>query len=347
MSSDNNRFEFIEIGRGIAALLVVCFHATGIIGLPKYFGQAPLSGIFSFGYAGVDFFFVLSGFIIFYSTSKNHANFAAVSAYVKHRLIRIYPIYWVVGLLLLPLAYLMGHQVGAANSVMDFLLLPRDSYPFVPVAWTLRHEMLFYLSFMLFFLNVTLAWAYFLLWGGAIVVCSVLSLELFSPFPSLYLNDHNLEFLLGIFVAQYAKLYQVAWINPAYILLTGAAIFISSGMYESLIHVGIYSEHSHFHLLYGVGAMLMVSGMLSLKADLDNHWVRVGVFFGRASYSIYLIHFAVLSAAVKLLLPFRLALWLNMVLLVMSGAMIGSLLFQYVERPLLARIRSRVAKGAP
>ena len=94
MSTAVNRFELIEIGRGIAALLVVFFHATAIAGLPKYFGQAPLAGLFSFGYAGVDFFFVLSGFIIFYSTAKNHGNPRAIFSYVKHRLIRIYPIYW-------------------------------------------------------------------------------------------------------------------------------------------------------------------------------------------------------------------------------------------------------------
>ena len=108
MSAAAKRFEYIEIGRGIASLLVVCFHATAIIGLPKYFGRLPLDGLFSFGYAGVDFFFVLSGFIIFFSTSKNHANPASVITYVKHRLIRIYPIYWVVCLLILPLSFLQN-----------------------------------------------------------------------------------------------------------------------------------------------------------------------------------------------------------------------------------------------
>jgi exopolysaccharide production protein ExoZ len=46
----------IEAARGIAALLVVLFHATAIINLPKYFSALPFSGFFLFGYAGVDFF---------------------------------------------------------------------------------------------------------------------------------------------------------------------------------------------------------------------------------------------------------------------------------------------------
>jgi peptidoglycan/LPS O-acetylase OafA/YrhL len=346
MSSSETRFELIEIGRGIAALLVVFFHATVTIALPKYFGQAPMGGLFSFGYAGVDFFFVLSGFIIFYSTGKNHGKPTAILSYIKHRLIRIYPIYWVVGLLLLPLTYLMGHHVGVADAVMDFLLVPREGYPFIPVAWTLRHELLFYVSFLLFFVNITLAWGYFLLWGAAIAVCSLFSIDFISPFHSLYLNDHNLEFLLGIGVAQYAKSNQISWIKPAYLFLVGLFVFIASGLNESLIHVGNYPEHSHYHLFYGVGAVLMVGGLIRLKANLQNYWVVVGAFLGRASYSIYLIHFAMLSAVVKLLVPLHLPLWLDMVLLVLSGVVIGSLLYQYVERPMLAMIRSRIAKDA-
>ncbi len=346
MSAAGNRFELIEIGRGVASLLVVCFHATGLINLPKYFGLAPLNGLFNFGYAGVDFFFVLSGFIIFYSTTKNHGKPSAIWPYIKHRLIRIYPIYWFVGMLLLPLSYLMGYHVGAVNALMDFFLVPREGYPFITVAWTLRHEMLFYVSFLLFFLNVTLAWGYFLLWGGAITACSLLSLDIISPFPSLYLNDHNLEFLLGIGVAQYAKSNQVTWIKPAYLFLVGAVVFIGSGLNESLIHIDHYPVHKLYHLLYGVGAVLMVGGLVRLSVDLHNYWVVVGTYLGRASYSIYLIHFAVLSVTVKLLLPLHLPIFLNMILLVLSGVVIGSLLYEWVEKPMLAFLRSRLAKDA-
>jgi exopolysaccharide production protein ExoZ len=341
MSTVPNRFEYIEIGRGIASLLVVCFHTTAIVGLPKYFGQPPLDGIFSFGYAGVDFFFVLSGFIIFYSTAGNHANPASVKTYVKHRLIRIYPIYWVVCLLILPLSYLMSHPVSASNAAMDFLLIPRGDHPFVIVAWTLRHEMLFYLSFVLFFLNVTLAWVYFLLWGGMIAVCNILSLDITSPFSSLYLNDHNLEFLAGIFVGYIAKSRQVLWCKPGFLVLSGAMIFVASGLNESLVHHGYFTGNSHYHLVYGIGASLMVSGLIGLKSDMKNYWVRIGTFLGRASYSIYLIHFAVLSAVIKVLHPFGLALWVNMVLLTLSGVLIGSLQYRYIEAPLLTAIRNR------
>lgn len=61
-----NRLSSIESARGIAAFMVVLFHTTGIMNLPKYFSVMPLGGVFGFGHAGVDFFFVLSGFIILF-----------------------------------------------------------------------------------------------------------------------------------------------------------------------------------------------------------------------------------------------------------------------------------------
>jgi exopolysaccharide production protein ExoZ len=61
------KIKSIELSRGIAALIVVLFHTTGIMGLDKYYAQKPVFDFWSFGHAGVDFFFVLSGFIIHYT----------------------------------------------------------------------------------------------------------------------------------------------------------------------------------------------------------------------------------------------------------------------------------------
>jgi exopolysaccharide production protein ExoZ len=52
------------MARGVAALMVVFYHTTRSLSLPQYLGYIPLNNVFGFGHAGVDFFFVLSGFII-------------------------------------------------------------------------------------------------------------------------------------------------------------------------------------------------------------------------------------------------------------------------------------------
>lgn len=340
-NSTNNRLVYIEIGRGIACLMVVLFHTTIIISAQKYFMHIPLGGIFLSGYSGVDFFFVLSGFIIFYSTSKDHGNPARVLSYIKKRLIRIYPIYWFVCLLLLPFVYIINH-VSPVNALMDFMLVPRDGFPFLSVAWTLRHEMFFYLSFVLFFINRTLAWSYFLLWGGAIVLSIVISLNMTSYFQIFYLNAYNLEFLLGMCVARFAGTTMTAGNNAVVIFILGAVGFSATWLNDWLINVGISSAYLYYHLLYGISAALMIRGLVELRANPRNYWVNVGTFFGKASYSIYLSHYATLSVLVKFLMPFNLGVLLNMVLMVFVSVVIGYLIYQYVEAPLVSMIRDRV-----
>ena len=62
----------IEAARGIAAVMVVFYHAARH--LKADYNVMPWEGIAQFGHAGVDFFFVLSGFIIFFvhRTSADH-----------------------------------------------------------------------------------------------------------------------------------------------------------------------------------------------------------------------------------------------------------------------------------
>ncbi len=59
------KLQSIEAARGIAALLVVEFHGERALALPQYVGHMPLGGVTGFMHTGVDFFFVLSGYIIF------------------------------------------------------------------------------------------------------------------------------------------------------------------------------------------------------------------------------------------------------------------------------------------
>ncbi len=81
-SGSDGRLSGVQAARGVAALMVVLYHATRALSLPQYLGYIPFDNAFGFGHAGVDFFFVLSGFIIM------HAHAADIGK--PERLYRLY-----------------------------------------------------------------------------------------------------------------------------------------------------------------------------------------------------------------------------------------------------------------
>jgi exopolysaccharide production protein ExoZ len=84
----------LQACRAAAAILVVFYHTShGIFRLEKYFGHKPFGPVFDFGFAGVDFFFVLSGFIMIHVHAGDIGQPRMLAAYLWKRFSRIYPAY--------------------------------------------------------------------------------------------------------------------------------------------------------------------------------------------------------------------------------------------------------------
>ena len=79
----------IQLGRAVAAILVVLYHGGRV--LPQYVGPIDAAKYFTFGNAGVDFFFALSGFIIFYVHQQDINSPARLGHYLFRRTTRVYP----------------------------------------------------------------------------------------------------------------------------------------------------------------------------------------------------------------------------------------------------------------
>src|SRR5882762_1925446 len=149
-------YKSIQACRGLAALQVVLFHLGGILAAPKYFGLPGFGRAFIFGDSGVEFFFVLSGFIITWVHRRDFGKPAALPAYISKRLIRIYPTYWTIFLSVFLLAWTSpalrsGLPATPGLLLRSLLLVPQDptvaggtGAPVLIVAWTLQYEMIFY-----------------------------------------------------------------------------------------------------------------------------------------------------------------------------------------------------------
>ena len=92
-STAKHKLQGIEAARGIAAAMVVVYHAARHLDA-NGLGLPWAAGLEKFGHAGVDFFFVLSGFIILFAHWEDVGVRAALPRYAERRCTRIFPLYW-------------------------------------------------------------------------------------------------------------------------------------------------------------------------------------------------------------------------------------------------------------
>jgi len=340
----------LQAFRAVAALLVILQHLN--IALIKYFnGTVANEKLMPLGYAGVQFFFVLSGFIIYHAHRAEALDPSRLPRYLGKRAWRVLPLYWLVTLAVLPAFCLIpsfgeDYHRSFTALISSLLLIPQSHDPHLTVGWTLIHEGLFYLFFSLFFLTrhfrlLSLAWAvaigiHFFVPGGSWLVNFLLSL-------------HNLLFLAGIAIAA-----NRAWITAH---LSGRVLFslgiVGAGIGLTTALSG--SSEIYSTLSFGAAALLLV--MASAGGGIEPLFARqrLLVFLGAASYAIYLIHFPLMIALAKILaaLDNTIHLPLPLVIALLFGSALGAgvLLHLWVEKPLLAwsarLLRPKPILGAP
>lgn len=257
----------LQAGRGLAALAVVVMHSS----MAAAAGYSALQ----YGWTGVDFFFVLSGFIIYHSTLERDRG---PREYATARFRRIYLPYWPIGIGIALLYLALPHLSGSDRSwswLPTLTLAPVDPAPALAVAWTLKHEVLFYLIFGLFFYSGLLP-----LGLGAWALCIVLGGD-HLPFRAV-----NLEFFFGIAAAM---LYRSKRAHPAIAL--AAPLFIAAWIWAGANDGGA-------RVLVGAAFACIIAPL----AQMEREGLSVPaplVLLGAASYSLYLIHVPIISVAAR------------------------------------------------
>ena len=203
MSTPNpsyRKMEWLEAMRGFAAIWVLLHHAKQSV--DHFVGDMGARPMLTNGYLGVDFFFVLSGFIIAFASHRLADRGGGIREYARARVMRIYIPYLPVGVaifllyLVLPSLSEGGRSPGALTS---FTLVPSNSPPALSVAWTLVHEMIFYAIYALRFVHRALFRGVFALWVASILGVAAMDIEM--PLAARYfLSPLNLCFVLGVLV---------------------------------------------------------------------------------------------------------------------------------------------------
>jgi len=286
----------IQILRALAAILVVIGHAFHDSAYIAQHTSQPLIEMpyFEWGF-GVDIFFVISGFIMIYTTIDLFGQPGAASTFLTRRLIRIAPLYWLMTALLILVAIFTPHYLNVPieswrSVVTSYMFIPDvrgngEARPILASGWTLNYEMFFY---AIFACSLTLPLRRGLLWiVGFFIFLSVAGFMTALPGAALpfWTDSIILEFVLGILVGLLCLSKRSLSVRSAS-LLAAAAVLLAI----ALGPIWSCNQILPRFIQAGVPAALLVAAAALGPALPSTSFVMCLAAVGDASYSLYLTH---------------------------------------------------------
>lgn len=323
--SNSEKINTLQAGRALAALGVVVHHAAS--SAVDFIGAFPakLGQVLEYGWIGVDFFFVLSGFIIYHTTRGKSDGLQGARIYARSRATRIFIPYLPIGIFMVLIYTFLPSLSGsdrAWSALASLTLLPVGN-PALSVAWTLQHEIVFYAIFALGFftgqLRLTIA-----AWSVAILAAMVLGgHDMWVPLKVI-LAPINLEFMFGM----------------------GCAVLVSQrspqpvGAFLALAAVAfiLWAALSFSRTMSPLAALGIAALLVPIVRSERRGQIRVPawlLYLGEASYAIYLVHNPLLSVTTRLAARVRIMsdVYVATILGIIVAVCVGCLYYSLVEKP--------------
>ncbi|MEE4454462.1 acyltransferase [Novosphingobium resinovorum] len=334
----------IQTLRAIAALLVVVVHLEG-------FGAAwgLDDRLFAPFAAGVDLFFVISGFIMVHTTAGGKTS---PGLFLLNRAIRIVPLYWMLTLLVFAVALAMPGLLGTTQADGDALarslaFIPYERVdgtmrPLLFVGWSLNLEMGFY---VLFALTLVVPRA-----GMRVgLAVGLLSMAVVSGHLLRAHIAPELRFLSQPMVLDFAGGMLIGWLYPHLSTSRTAAKVAAACSIPALVMLVLMARwplEGGWPVSLPPACALVIAALVAEKGGLAITW-RPVLAIGDASYALYLTHpfvtqgLAIGTARAGLLAPHTAP--MLMVLAVAVACICAIAVHERVERPLGRRLRHVLA----
>ncbi len=281
MNKPLSRIRNLQALRIYAAIPVILYHT-----------KFSLPGVRPIGVFGVHMFFLLSGYIMASICDTDS------TAFVRRRLIRIIPLYWVLTLMLYSVAWKFPNLMNATRALPSELLKSLFFVPFQKsnglyqpilfVGWTVNYEMFFY---MMLSIAVLINKRRAALLGASIMLTVMAVCSLFagsSAIARFYSDTVLLECILGLisyYCVRYASTRLTPAMKPALLALAIGSLFVLPSIEE----FGVMA-HLPDTLRFGPASFILICSVCLLAflgADIK---AGVLVLLGDASYVMYLTH---------------------------------------------------------
>ncbi|MGC3860728.1 acyltransferase family protein [Micromonospora chersina] len=333
--------------RWIAALLVFAFHVATMRIVAEPGVKAVLDRAFALGLSGVEFFFVLSGFVLVWSYRDGEPR----HTFLRRRLAKIYPNHLVTFVVALAVAFWFADPVAPWAAIGNLLLvqawIPLDGYFYSVnnVSWSLSCELAFYLC-----LPLVLPWLrrarVGVLWAVVVAVpLLILALwpaQLLVPeesrwwFTQIFPVTRSVEFWMGAAAAELLR--RGRWRGPN--LVAASLLFVAVWV------VAAQWIRAEFWAALLAAAYLLV---ITATADADvrgrrTPWrARPMVWLGEVSFAFYLVHVLVMTTVLRLTGDWGTGLrgWrgpLAVLGLLLLNLLLAAALHHGVEMPLMRRL---------
>jgi len=310
---ENKRLLSIEIIRFAAAFSVLLHHIPSI----------------DIGVFGVDAFFIISGFVMMYSTKNFDKNF-----FLK-RLLRIIPLYWsaTFGVYLISLykPEILYSSTSDINHLLNSLFfIPFDKNgvghePLLAVGWTLNLEVLFYL---IFYLSLIISNKYRDIIATLIICSSILIFNNFDFFiTNVYSDIILIEFILGFLI--YNLLYDKKSYKNFFIIII--IVFV------------ILIKNTYLHRFFYFGIPMAILCFLVIKY-LKIKYSNLIINLGGMSYALYISHVFIIRIFDRLLPWFGSQNNINNITAtlfsIFGSTLVGFFIYKFLDMPLYRKLRS-------
>lgn len=344
MAMDTQRLDGLQVLRALAAILVVFDH-LGSLGQSQLGLNLQLPDYLGFDVAGVDLFFVLSGFIICYVTA-DVAKFD-LKNFAWRRLARIYPFYLfftlvVLGAWLYNSSWTFGMPQHTGEAILKSLVLfPQLQSPILYPGWTLEHEFIFYALAGLVLSFATHRWLVVLL-AGLFLLGVGNRYFLAEPIWDFHLLSlFHFQFMGGVLV--FLNRDRLAYLGRLIPSLLG--VFLLAVTAYGMEHdwgpdLGNANFYGVLRVVgFGLAGVFFLVAALNFSASMrGGRLQRLGMALGDASYTLYLSHPIILAVLGKVAGYLGIGGWAGYLYLAacLAACCVASLLFfRWIEQPLV------------